>query len=203
MTAAADFTVENDVLRFSGDLSLARLGNLPDRLAQHGQSVRTIDLSAVDRIDTIGAWVVHRYSREHKATIEGLSGDAQHLLEQVEAADQPVRMRPSPPPPSAACWHRHGDRDGGAHLARPARLHGRDDDRVLERDPPSQPLPLQRDGAAVRGGRRQRAWHYRVDELPDRRRHRTAGRGTAAPVRGGGVRGSTWSAASPCASWAC
>ena len=94
MSAAADYSVEGDVLRFSGDLSLARLGTLPDRLRGHDGKVGTIDLSAVHRIDTIGAWVVHRFAREHGARIGGLSGDAQHLLEQVEAADQPVQMRP-------------------------------------------------------------------------------------------------------------
>ncbi|KQT33359.1 ABC transporter permease [Sphingomonas sp. Leaf412] len=94
MSAAADYSVEGDVLRFSGDLSLARLGGLPDRLSAHEGKVATIDLSGVDRIDTIGAWVVHRFASTNGAAIEGLSGDARHLLEQVEAADQPVQMRP-------------------------------------------------------------------------------------------------------------
>lgn len=57
MSAAADFSAEGDVLRFSGDLSLARLGTLPDRLRGHDGQVARIDLSGVDRIDTIGAWV--------------------------------------------------------------------------------------------------------------------------------------------------
>ncbi|MBY9063348.1 ABC transporter permease [Sphingomonas yunnanensis] len=98
MTAAADFSEERDgqapVLRFTGDLSLARLGNLPDRLGQVQGNVTTVDLSEVDRIDTIGAWVIHRFARQHDATIEGLDDDARHLFEQVEAADQPVQMRP-------------------------------------------------------------------------------------------------------------
>jgi phospholipid/cholesterol/gamma-HCH transport system permease protein len=94
MSAGADFSVEQDVLRLRGDVSLAKLGDLPERLGQHEGAVKTVDLSGVERIDTIGAWVVHRFARASHARIEGLSGDAQHLLEQVEAADQPVQMRP-------------------------------------------------------------------------------------------------------------
>ena len=98
MTAAADFTVDRDgdahVLRFTGDLLLARLGDLPARLQHQDGAIAAIDLSGVDRIDTIGAWVVHRFARERGARIDGLSGDGQNLLEQVQAADQPVQMRP-------------------------------------------------------------------------------------------------------------
>jgi phospholipid/cholesterol/gamma-HCH transport system permease protein len=100
MNAAADFdedtgqSGDGTTLRFTGNLSLAQLGNLPDRLEQHGGKVRTIDLSGVDRMDTIGAWVIHRFARTHDATVEGLGPDAQHLMQQVEAADQPVQMRP-------------------------------------------------------------------------------------------------------------
>jgi phospholipid/cholesterol/gamma-HCH transport system permease protein len=98
MTAAADFSVDRDgdgqVLRFTGDLSLARLGDLPARLERQDGEVATIDLSQVERIDTIGAWVIHRFARERQARIEGLSGNGQNLLEQVQAADQPVQMRP-------------------------------------------------------------------------------------------------------------
>jgi len=102
MSAAADFSMDRDgaagadgqVLRVTGDLSLARLGDLPSRLEKQGGQVSVVDLSAVERIDTIGAWVIHRFAREHDARIEGLSGDGQNLLEQVQAADQPVQMRP-------------------------------------------------------------------------------------------------------------
>jgi phospholipid/cholesterol/gamma-HCH transport system permease protein len=97
MSAAADFSSDDGregVLRFTGDLSLAQLGDLPDRLEKHGGAVKALDLSGVDRIDTIGAWVVHRFAARHEAAIEGLAPEGQHLLHQVEAADQPVQMRP-------------------------------------------------------------------------------------------------------------
>jgi len=98
MGANADFTEDragdSATVRFTGDLSLAMLGTLPDRLKAYSGNVARIDLSGIDRMDTIGAWVVHRFAREHDAPIEGLSGDRAHLLAQVEAADQTVAMRP-------------------------------------------------------------------------------------------------------------
>jgi len=94
MSALADFASVDGggTLRFSGDLSLARLGDLPDRLAAVSGEVKRIDLSQVERIDSIGAWVVHRFARDHNASIEGLGPDNQHLLEQVAAAERPVAL---------------------------------------------------------------------------------------------------------------
>jgi phospholipid/cholesterol/gamma-HCH transport system permease protein len=53
----------------------------------------------VERIDTIGAWLVHRVARESGATIEGAHQDASRLLEQVAAADRPLKIRPDRTPP--------------------------------------------------------------------------------------------------------
>ena len=56
MSAAADFErVDSEgggaVLRFTGNLSLAALGDLPDRLDAVDGRVSKIDLSGIDRID--------------------------------------------------------------------------------------------------------------------------------------------------------
>jgi len=97
MSAMADFTREEShgaaTLRFSGSLSLARLGDFPDRLRDAEKPVDRLDLSGIERIDTVGAWLVHRYAEEHGARIEGLSAEARHLLDQVAAADQRVPVR--------------------------------------------------------------------------------------------------------------
>jgi phospholipid/cholesterol/gamma-HCH transport system permease protein len=102
MDAPADFVEENDaggrVVRFTGALTLARVRDLPDRLSAIDGPVRTVDLSGADRVDTIGAWIVRRFAREHDARIEGASEDAQRLLTEVERADQPVKTRPEPVP---------------------------------------------------------------------------------------------------------
>jgi len=98
MSAMAEFSHENvdgaNTLRFSGSLSLAKLGDFPSRLRAFDGKVDSVDLSRVERIDTVGAWLVHRFAEEHGARIDGLGPDAAHLLEQVSAADQQVAMRP-------------------------------------------------------------------------------------------------------------
>ena len=95
MTDVAAFSQESaGTLRFTGSLSLSRIGDLPERLRGYDGKVERLDLSAIERIDTVGAWLIHRFAAEHDATIEGLDADGAHLLEQVEAADQPVAMRP-------------------------------------------------------------------------------------------------------------
>jgi phospholipid/cholesterol/gamma-HCH transport system permease protein len=101
MTQSADFAREpadGDTLRFCGNLSLAHLGDLADRLDNVDDGVSRIDLSGIDRIDTVGAWVVHRFAAQRKAEIVGLSDDGARLMDQVQAADQPVAMPAKPLP---------------------------------------------------------------------------------------------------------
>ncbi|MDP1028326.1 ABC transporter permease [Sphingomonas sp. KR1UV-12] len=93
MSATADFQEEQGTVRFTGDLSLARLGTLPDRLDRVDGQVSRVDLSGVDRIDTVGAWVVHRFAARHDAAVEGLDDDSRQLFEQVVKADEPVVAR--------------------------------------------------------------------------------------------------------------
>ncbi|UAK24790.1 ABC transporter permease [Sphingomonas nostoxanthinifaciens] len=94
MTAAADFDWDDRTLRFSGTLTLARLGDLPRRLEALERTPDAIDLSQVDRMDTVGAWMVHRIAREKDVRIDGAGKDEAHLLEQVAAADKPLRVVP-------------------------------------------------------------------------------------------------------------
>ena len=53
-----------------------------------------IDLSRVDRVDTVGAWIVHRAVRDRGAKVVGASSDVQSLIEQVGELDTPIRVRP-------------------------------------------------------------------------------------------------------------
>ncbi|HEX8574597.1 MAG TPA: ABC transporter permease [Allosphingosinicella sp.] len=102
MSSVARFTDTNEngrrVLHFHGDLTLARLGVLPNRLDRLKGSGFALDLSNVGRMDTIGAWIIHRTARERGGEIVGADESALTLLGQVEAADQPVKVRPDPPP---------------------------------------------------------------------------------------------------------
>ncbi|WBH18339.1 ABC transporter permease [Sphingomonas radiodurans] len=93
MGALADFSEDKGTLRFTGDLSLARIGDLPKRLDGFGTPVSRIDMSGIDRIDTIGAWIVHRFAKKNGAAIEGLNPEQQHLLEQVQRGDEAAPMR--------------------------------------------------------------------------------------------------------------
>jgi len=103
MSTVARFTETNEngrhVLHFQGDLTLARLGVLPNKLDRLKGGGFVIDLGGVGRMDTIGAWVVHRTARDRGAEIIGADDSALTLLKQIEAADQPVKVRPDPPPP--------------------------------------------------------------------------------------------------------
>ncbi|AXJ94877.1 MULTISPECIES: ABC transporter permease [unclassified Sphingomonas] len=94
MSATADFSEDGSgTLRFSGDLLLRTIGDLPTRLDAISGAVSRIDLSGVDRIDTVGAWLIHRLSTRTHAAVEGLGEDGRHLFDQVAAADQPVALR--------------------------------------------------------------------------------------------------------------
>ncbi len=99
MSAAADFTETTSdgatALAFTGSLTLKHLGTLPERLAARSATkVATVDLSAVERIDTVGAWLVHRIVRDDDADITGASEDTERLIEAVGRGDCDMRVRP-------------------------------------------------------------------------------------------------------------
>ena len=103
MSSAADFsqTEEGDasIVRFTGSLTLACINGLPDRLeALEGQRL-ILDLSGVERMDTVGAWLIHRTARSRDAEVRGVGEEMATLLEQVSQADQPVKIRPDRTPP--------------------------------------------------------------------------------------------------------
>src|SRR4051794_6677571 len=81
------------VYRVAGALTITRAATtqreidaLPDPL--------TIDLSEIQRMDTVGAWIVYRTVRDRKAKVIGASRDETSLLEQVAEFDKPVRVHP-------------------------------------------------------------------------------------------------------------
>ena len=85
---------KNRRLSFSGGLTLARMGDLPKRLLAIEGDVNQIDLSKVDRVDTVGAWLIYRLGKDQNAIICGASDNTRHLIAQVAKADEPVKMRP-------------------------------------------------------------------------------------------------------------
>jgi phospholipid/cholesterol/gamma-HCH transport system permease protein len=81
------------VLAFAGDLRLPDLGDLPRRL-EDIEHVDAIDLSRVGRIDTVGAWIVHRLVLDNDATLTGANDDVAMMIRQVSQSDKSVKMRP-------------------------------------------------------------------------------------------------------------
>ena len=98
MSGPADFTIADDggrrTLRVTGTLTLARFRDLPERLAAVAPAPAAMDISGAERIDTVGAWIVHRFARDNKVDITGAEPGAAHLLDQVAAADRPIKVRP-------------------------------------------------------------------------------------------------------------
>ena len=81
------------VYRVAGALTITRAATtqreieaLPDPL--------TIDLSKIERMDTVGAWLVYRTVRDRHAKVIGASRDETSLLEQVAEFDKPVQVHP-------------------------------------------------------------------------------------------------------------
>src|SRR5215208_2426773 len=85
------------VYRVAGALTITRAATtqreidaLPDPL--------TIDLSQIERMDTVGAWIVYRTVRDRHAKVIGASRDEVSLLKQVGEFDEPVQVHPEETP---------------------------------------------------------------------------------------------------------
>jgi phospholipid/cholesterol/gamma-HCH transport system permease protein len=84
------------VYRVAGAITISRaattqreIDSLPDPL--------TIDLSDIDRMDTVGAWLIYRTVRDRGAKVIGASRDEVSLLKQVGEFDKPARVVPDEP----------------------------------------------------------------------------------------------------------
>ena len=89
-----------NVYRCLGTLTIARAASTQREIDAMRDPV-TIDLSGVDKMDTVGAWLVHRAMRDRQAKVVGASKDAEKLLEQVADADHPTQVRPDQRPAPA------------------------------------------------------------------------------------------------------
>lgn len=87
------------VLRFSGNLTLLRVRKLSEQLKEVEGEKLVVDLTEVDRMDTVGAWLVHKLERDQGAKIIGADEDQQTLIDHVARADMPVKVRREYEPP--------------------------------------------------------------------------------------------------------
>ena len=84
---------DSNTFRCSGALTIARAGSTARELETMSDGM-TIDLSEVDRMDTVGAWLVYRSERDRGAKLTGASREFAALIDQVRNADRPMRVRP-------------------------------------------------------------------------------------------------------------
>lgn len=103
MAEPAEFTFEElpdggQMLRFGGTLAIATIAKLDDQLRQLSTPIAKIDLSNIDHIDTVGAWLVYRTARDHDAAIVGADQDAQKLIQAVSGVD----AQPAVSPPTSS-----------------------------------------------------------------------------------------------------
>ena len=92
MEEAAQYSLVEDGaghsrLVLSGQLTLAAIGPFERALHSISGPVAAVDLSDVDDIDTVGAWVVLQFARAHDAEITGASEAAQRLLGAVRGIE--------------------------------------------------------------------------------------------------------------------
>lgn len=82
-----------NVYRCVGSITIARAGSTQREL-EAAPDPLTIDLSGVEKMDTIGAWLIYRTVRDRGAKVVGASKDVAGLLDQVAEVDRPAQIRP-------------------------------------------------------------------------------------------------------------
>ena len=81
----------------AGPLTVGSIGAVDRDLRALPDGTARIDLSAITAIDTVGAWVTWRTSRDSGAAITGASEQASRLIEAVSKAKADVAIHPDRP----------------------------------------------------------------------------------------------------------
>src|SRR5205085_10263639 len=84
------------VYRVAGALTITRAATTQREIDAQPDPL-TIDLSEIDRMDTVGAWIVYRTVRDRGAKVIGASREEVGLLKQVGEFDVPTRVIPDEP----------------------------------------------------------------------------------------------------------
>ena len=85
------------VYRVAGALTITRAATTQREIDALANPL-TIDLSEIERMDTVGAWLVYRAVRDRHAKVIGASRDEVSLLKQVGEFDRPVQVHPEEKP---------------------------------------------------------------------------------------------------------
>lgn len=99
MAAASETPADggNPPFRIRGTLTITRAASIQREIDAEADPL-LIDLSGVERMDTVGAWLVYRAMRDRGAKLAGASRESQSLLDQVAEFDKPVQVRPEERP---------------------------------------------------------------------------------------------------------
>ncbi|GAA3904137.1 MlaE family lipid ABC transporter permease subunit [Sphingomonas limnosediminicola] len=81
------------VYKVAGALTITRAATTQREIDALSDPI-TIDLSEINRMDTVGAWIVYRTVRDRGAKVIGASHDEVSLLKQVSEFDHPAKVRP-------------------------------------------------------------------------------------------------------------
>jgi phospholipid/cholesterol/gamma-HCH transport system permease protein len=94
---ASQAATDGPLCRIRGSLTIARAASIQREIDAEPDPL-TIDLSGVERMDTVGAWLVYRTVRDRGARVVGANAEATSLLDQVAEFDRPVQVRPEERP---------------------------------------------------------------------------------------------------------
>ncbi len=84
---------EGSTYRVAGALTITRAATTQREIDSLADPL-TIDLSEVDRMDTVGAYIVYRTVRDRKAKVVGATKEEQALLDEVAEYDHPAKVFP-------------------------------------------------------------------------------------------------------------
>ena len=87
---------EGSHYRVAGALTITRAATTQREIDALPDPV-TIDLAEVDRMDTVGAYIVYRTVRDRKAKVVNATKEEQALLDEVAEYDKPARVIPEGP----------------------------------------------------------------------------------------------------------
>jgi phospholipid/cholesterol/gamma-HCH transport system permease protein len=88
---------DGSVYRVAGALTITRAATTQREIDAMSDPL-TIDLSEIERMDTVGAWIVYRTVRDRNAKVIGASRDEVSLLKQVAEFDKPAKVHPEEKP---------------------------------------------------------------------------------------------------------
>ena len=93
----ADVGPDASVHRCVGSITIARAAST-QREIDAAPDPLVLDLSGVEKMDTVGAWVIYRAIRDRGAKVVGAKGDVDALLQRAPEYDRPTQVRPDERP---------------------------------------------------------------------------------------------------------